>query len=309
VRAAALAGLLAAAAIAGCGLGAGERTGPISVVVTRDFGHRPIQGSPATVDAPGGETAMRALQREFEVKTRYGGGFVQSIAGLGGGRSGGRPVDWFFYVNGIEAPKGAASTRLHRGDVVWWDRHDWGAAMRVPAVVGAFPEPFRHGRDGKRLPVRLECTNGSDAACSAVQRRLADEGVVAAEAPFGALTGKETLRVLVGLWPAVRQDSDAHQLERGPATSGVYARPTTDGRSIAVLDPRGRVVRTFFGGTGLVAATSTEDLPPTWIVTGTDEAGLRMAARNLTPDALGDRFAVVLADDLPIAAPQVGPAE
>jgi hypothetical protein len=300
--------VLAAAALAGCGLGAGERTGRISVVVTRDFGHRPLPGSPATVDAPGGETAMRALQREFPVKTRYGGGFVQSIAGLAGGRGGGRPVDWFFYVNGIEAPKGAASTRVHRGDVVWWDRHDWGEAMRVPAVVGAFPEPFRHGRDGKRLPVRLECTQGSDAACTAVQRRLADQGVLAAEAPFGALAGKETLRVLVGLWPAVREHSGARQLERGPQASGVYARPAPDGRRISVLDPRGRVVRTLFAGTGLIAATSTEDLPPTWIVTGTDAAGLRMAARNLTPDALHDRFAVALADDLPIALPQVGPA-
>jgi hypothetical protein len=300
--------VLLAAALAGCGIGAGERTGRISLVVTRDFGNRPLQGSPATVDAPGGETAMRALQRGFDVKTRYGGGFVQSIAGLSGGRGGGRPVDWFFYVNGIEAPEGAASTPLHGGDVVWWDRHDWGAAMRVPAVVGAFPEPFRHGRDGKRLPVRIECTSDAGAACETVQRRLADEGVVAAEAPFGALAGKETLRVLVGPWRQVRDDADARRIERGPAASGVYARLTADGRRMSVLDPRGRVVRTLFDGTGLIAATASEDLPPVWIVSGTDDAGLELAARNLTPDALNDRFAVALADDLPIAIPQVGPA-
>ena len=29
--------------------------------------------------------------------------------------------------------------------------------MRVPAVVGAFPEPFRSGQDGKKLPIRLVC--------------------------------------------------------------------------------------------------------------------------------------------------------
>ena len=306
---AALAGLaLAALVLAGCGLGAGGNTGRVSVVVTRDFGHVPLQGSPADVDAPGGETAMRALQRAFPVKTRYGGGFVQSIAGQSGGHSGGRPVDWFFYVNGIEASKGAASTALHGGDVVWWDRHDWGAAMRVPAVVGAFPEPFRHGRDGRRLPVRLECTRAA-AACATVQKRLDDIGVVAAESPFGALAGKETLRVLVGPWSAVRADSDARLLERGPAASGVYARPTADGSRIAALDPRGRQVRTFFGGTGLIAATATEDLPPVWIVSGTDAAGVTMAARNFTADALHDRFAVALADDLPIALPQVGPAK
>ena len=29
--------------------------------------------------------------------------------------------------------------------------------MRVPAVVGSFPEPFLHGSEGKRFPVRLDC--------------------------------------------------------------------------------------------------------------------------------------------------------
>jgi hypothetical protein len=252
---------------------------------------------------------MRALRRAFPVKTRYGGGFVQSIANLGGGHSGGQPLDWFFYVNGIEAPKGAATIKVHGGDVVWWDRHDWGAAMRVPAVVGAFPEPFLHGRDGRRLPVRLECAGGASAACDMVTKRLAAQGVNASQSSFGALAGKETLRVIVGPWPALRRDFGARSLERGPAASGVYARPSADGRSLAVLDPRGRVVRTFFGGTGLIAATASEDLPPTWIVTGTDAKGLAMAARNLTPDALNDRFAVALADDLPISIPQVGPAQ
>ena len=45
---------------------------------------------------------MRLLQRNFDVKTRYGGGFVQQIDGVAGGREGGRRVDWFYYVNGIE---------------------------------------------------------------------------------------------------------------------------------------------------------------------------------------------------------------
>jgi hypothetical protein len=309
VRPLALATVVLAIALAGCGLGAGEHTGQVSVVVTRDFGHAPLSGSPVTLDAPGGETAMRALQRTFRVKTRFGGGFVQSIDGLGGRHSGGRPFDWFFYVNGIEAPKGAAATTLHRGDVVWWDRHDWGLAMRIPAVVGAFPEPFRHGHDGRRLPVRLECAPGADAACTTVEQRFADVGVVAGTAGIGSQGGDKLLRVLVGPWPALRRDFDGRLLERGPGASGVYARITPDGRRISVLDPEGHVVRTLFAGTGLIAATASGDAPPTWIVTGTDAAGVALAARNLTADALHDRFAVALADDLPIALPQIGPAQ
>src|SRR5207249_12276238 len=135
-----------------------------SLTITAAFGTHPV----AQFDQPkagGSDTVMRLLQRNAKVSTRYGGGFVQSIAGLSGGRAGGRPIDWFYYVNGVEASEGAASTIVHHGDRVWWDRHDWGAAMRVPAVVGSFPEPFRSGSGGKRLPARLDCVSSAGAAC------------------------------------------------------------------------------------------------------------------------------------------------
>jgi hypothetical protein len=156
-RPAALLALLGALAAltAGCGAGAGEKPAGTRLTVTQEFGARAAK----RLDAPkvsGSETVMRLLQRNAKVTTRFGGGFVQSIDGVAGGRSGGRPVDWFYYVNGVEASEGAAAKRLNPGDRVWWDRHDWGAAQRVPAVVGSFPEPFLHGIGGRRLPVRIE---------------------------------------------------------------------------------------------------------------------------------------------------------
>ena len=61
----------------GCGLGAGEsEEGGASCTVTRDFGTREV-GTGAADPIPGGETVMRMLQRDFDVETRYGGGFVQ----------------------------------------------------------------------------------------------------------------------------------------------------------------------------------------------------------------------------------------
>ncbi|MEJ7783880.1 MAG: DUF4430 domain-containing protein [Solirubrobacteraceae bacterium] len=294
--------------LAGCGVGAGDDVGGVSLVVTRDFGRGDLKGSPAGVAAPGGETAMRALQRSFDVKTRYGGGFVQSIDGIAGGRRAGRPFDWFYYVNGVEAPRGAASTELHRGDVVWWDHHDWGAANRIPAIVGAFPEPFDHGIDGERLPARIECAEGAEEACGMVQEKLGDVGAIAGEAALATRGGEGLLRVVVGLWPEVRTDFTLRLIAKGPGASGVYAVPSEDGRTIDVLDPRGQVVRTLGPGTGLIAASATENEPPVWMVTGTDEAGLEMAARSLTTDALRGKFAVALRDDRPIPLPQVGPA-
>jgi uncharacterized protein DUF4430 len=293
------------AALTGCGLGAGKEPAGTKLTITRDFGTRALRD----LEAPkvgGEETVMRLLQRNAKVSTRYGGGFVQSIDGMAGGRSGGDPVDWFYYVNGIEASRGAAATSLRGGDRVWWDRHDWSAAMRVPAVVGSFPEPFVHGIDGKRLPVRIECaTPGSD-PCRQVSERLASYDVPAAIGGLLTARVQETLRVLVGPWPALRDDHAVGDLERGPGESGVYARIAHDGRRIVALDPRGRAARTLGAGTGLVAATALGDERPTWVVTGTDEAGVASAARALEQGTLAHRFAVALSDDLPITLPVTG---
>ena len=238
-RAFAVAAALALAlAGAGCGLGAGSGSVRVTLTVTRDFGHRSV-GTASARRTPGSETVMRFLRRHFAVQTRYGGGFVQAINGLGGGRSGDRPVDWFYYVNGIEAPRGAAATVLHGGDRVWWDRHDWGAANRVPAVVGAFPEPFRSGSEGKRLPVRVDCASAAQAACEVVAQRLNVVAVPAATARLGAQFGAETLRLLVGTWAAVRADPAAREMARGPGASGIYARFEAGGARLALLDDRG----------------------------------------------------------------------
>jgi hypothetical protein len=301
----ALTAVALAAAVGGCGLGPGKGMGAASITVTRDFGARPL-GRVSSSSLPGSETVMRFLERRFKVRTRYGGGFVQSIDGLGGGTSGGRPVDWFFYVNGIEGGHGAASTTVHAGDRIWWDRHDWGGAERVPAVVGSFPEPFRSGTGGRRLPVRLECAQTAGDACSAAAGRLKAVGIPSARGILGSPSQGRILRVLVGPWPALRVDPGAVQIEDGPRASGVYARLDASGRELDVLDGEGRVARRLGAGAGLVAAVRYQAAQPTWVVTGTDGAGILAAARALRPATLSDRFALALASGgHPMSAPEV----
>jgi hypothetical protein len=302
----ALLGLLGALAAlaAGCGAGAGKAPDGTRLTVTRDFGADALH----EVEAPkaaGSETVMGLLRRNAKVTTRLGGRSVQSIDGRAGGRRAGRPVDWFLYVNGIAAPpEGAAALRVHPGDRVWWDRHDRGAATRVPAVVGSFPEPFLHGTGGRRLPVRVECVDPSAAACDIVSKALTDRDVPAAKGGLGTAQVEDSLRVVVGPWIAARDDHALRRLEAGPARSGVYARPSADGRSIATLDPRGRTARTLGPGSGLVAATRADDEPPMWAVTGTDAAGVTAAAKAFTARALGRRFAVAVAGGQPVALPE-----
>ncbi len=306
-RSAALAAAIAAL-LAGCGLGSGKGADGVSVVVTRDFGVRTV-GSARVAKTPGSETVMRFLQRKFTVRTRYGGGFVQAIDGLSGGSEGGRPVDWFYYVNGIEADQGAAATKLHAGDRVWWDRHDWGAARGVPAVVGSFPEPFRSGAGGKRLPTQIACTDDAGAACAEAKSRLAAVGVKIASSAFGTGGGTETLRVLVGPWSSLRADPVARRIELGPGTSGVFATFSGEGRRLTVLDDRGRDGASLGAGGGLVAATRLRDQQPTWVVTGTDAAGALAAARALRENVLRNRFALAVegSSSLPVPVGPEGP--
>lgn len=296
--------LLLAAGSAGCGLGAGERTADARLLVTRDFGGDEL-GAKISQDLPSSETAMRLLQRSFDVKTRFGGGFVESIDGLAGGREGGRPVDWFIYVNGLESDKGAADVEVHDGDSIWWDRHDWGATPHIPAVVGSFPEPFAHGAEGKRFPFVLECFDDVDAACTSASDQLSAAGVGAARQTPGTGTGEKTVRILVGTWSDLRGDPALAQLDRGPVVSGVYARFEQGGRSLVLLDQQGKEARTLGAGAGLVMATRFEEQAPTWAITGTDAAGVAAAARALDEQRLHAHFALAIDGSRDVSVPLV----
>jgi len=129
--------LLLALALAGCGGSSGHGQGTATLWVTRDRGaHVLFAGS-----VPAGLNGVQTVERRLKVTTRYGGRYVQSIAGVSG--SLGAQRDWFFFVNGVEGDRSAAEVRVHRGDVLWWDYRHWtGATMHVPVVAGAYPEPF-----------------------------------------------------------------------------------------------------------------------------------------------------------------------
>ena len=250
---------------------------------------------------------MSLLLRNATVSTRYGGGFVQSIDGLSGGQEGGQPIDWFYYVNGVEAPEGAATRNVHPGDHIWWDRHDWSQTEDVPAVVGSFPEPFLNGIKGKRLPVRVECADVGGYACRTVAARLRALGVPAAIAAIGSGGGPQTLRVEVAPWSELRGDPAVRGIERGPRVSGVYARFSGGGGTLSLLDQHGRTGRTLAAGAGLIAATRNGEDAPVWVVTGTDPAGVEHAARAFEEGMLNDRFAVAVTElGAGVALPEVG---
>jgi hypothetical protein len=280
--------IAAASATAGCGLGSGEGVGDVELTVTRDYGTVPVIHR-TLGDVTESDTVMRALEGSAEISTRYGGGFVQSIEGVEAEERLDRSFDWFFYVNGVEATVGAADYGLSGGEAVWWDYRNWSGAMRVPAVVGSWPQPFLDGYGGRRWPAVVECRGGG-AACGAVRERLRDAGVtLASGAPDDAL------RVLVGPWASVREDPAAGLIEDDPQASGVFADFEREGGEYVLrgLAEDGEVGRIFSETAGLVAATRRYDAPPVWVVTGSEQAGVTAAAELLDAADLRDHYAVV----------------
>lgn len=284
---------LALVLLCGCGLGPGEaREGGAELRVTRDFGHTRLSEAKRET-LRDGDTVMRFLSAERKVDTRYGGRFVQAIDGLqGAGSSGSR--DWFFFVNGVESEEGAAERKLEKGDVIQWDHRNWDGAMRVPAIVGAYPEPFISGYDGKRLPVRVECEDAKATACTEVKQRLDREGARPGGASLGVAATDKVLRVVVGRWDALRAIRAAATIEKGPGESGVFAKM---GSKLELLDERGEVVRDAPPGSGLVAATRLGEEGIVWVVTGLDDDGVNAAAAVLDEGTLRDAFAVAATPD------------
>jgi hypothetical protein len=166
VRVLAVLGL--ALALAGCG-GGGDGHGTATLWVTRDRGAHVVYAGAV----PAGLDAIQVVERRLKLTTRYGGRYVQSIDGVSGSLS--AQHDWFYFVDGIEGDRSAAEVLVHPGDVVWWDYRRWTPATEeIPAVVGAYPQPFLgHG------------TTTVSAPQPAVARALAREvhGVVGSTTP------------------------------------------------------------------------------------------------------------------------------
>lgn len=288
--------------LAGCGLGEGEeRAGdPAKLRITRDFGHELLASSSENVRED--ETAMRFLRANARVKTRYGGRFVQSIDGLQGGGAGGS-ADWFYFVNGVQADVGAAEHELSPGDVVQWDYRQWRATPEVRAIVGAFPEPFVHGLEGKRRPVRVECDDAGSEPCDRVKRVLLDRDVSATRSSLGAPGTRNVIRVVVAPWQRARELPTVRRLERGSKESGVFARFRDRGRRLELLDRQGETARTEGDDTGLVAALLPREDELVWVVTGGSETAVGRAARAFDARALRDAFAVATPGGRPVKLP------
>ena len=300
--------LVLVALAAGCGFGEGEeQSGGAQVRVTRDFG-RTLVGAAREPTIREDQTVMRLLRSRFDVETRYGGRFVQTIDGLEGRGSGGT-VDWFYFVNGVEADVGAAEYELSPGDRVQWDYRRWDAAMRVPAIVGAFPEPFLNGLQGKRRPVRVECEE--DEAVGLRRGQGAPEAGGGVHLGVVARGARHRDRDPSGGGPLA---GGADRARRAAARGGagderrVRPLPRTVRSSCSTRPARCGAASRRETAWALVVALQPRDEELLWLVTALDEEGLEAGVRALDERTLRDAYAVAAAgggrvEKLPLPGP------
>ena len=152
-----------AVALAGCGSSSTTTSaGRATLWVTRDRGAHVLR----VASVPAGTSVMQALDRVADVKTRYSGRYVRSVDGV---EEHGR-TSWFYYINGYLADRSAAEYRLGAGDLAWWDFRKWRNPADDPLVVGAFPQPFENGYDGKRR--RTVIVTSDEPSVRGLARRL-----------------------------------------------------------------------------------------------------------------------------------------
>ncbi|WP_026911755.1 hypothetical protein [Patulibacter minatonensis] len=316
--AALVASVLAVAGVAGCGQ-IDEKGAGVRVLITSDDGAKVLLDRRA-VKASDDEPAIQVLQRATTVRADAAG----TVSELAGARAtGGRA--WTLWVNGSPVRSGALkatgedvnlqklptldtvrTAKVSEGDTIWMDL---GPRSPVVArgVVGTFPEPFLHGQEGKRWPVRVECGEERAQSCRMVRDALVRYGIPAVTNLVRSSYNPESARIAVGTWAQLRDDPSIGLSERGAPASGIPIVPAKDGRSLGLTDAGGKVVRTLGPGTGAIFASRWRDEPPSWAVTGTDDAGVLRAAGALDETVLKNHFAVGVGSDGSVASVPVAP--
>ena len=278
----------------------------VRVIAAQDFGSEPLLDSLVTADD--GSSARDALEQAASVETAYGGGFITAINGV----SSSAGKDWFFYVNGILTNVGARNYILHEGDVERWDFHSWGFCSFVSALIGDFPEPFVHGYGGEARPAVVVYEPGLEDEAGDVAGMLARLGVGNVSAVTAAELSPEEKEwcnlVLLGDMDC-ELVSELNQLRDELCFYAYF-----EGGELLLLDSRGEVAGEYGAGCGLIQAAQSPWNPGgigacqnvVWMVSGTDEAGVRDAVDVLVNRSaeLRHAFAAVIAGGEVIKVPQ-----
>ncbi|MDD4561897.1 MAG: DUF4430 domain-containing protein [Syntrophomonadaceae bacterium] len=257
-----------------------EETAQVHLLVTRDYGEAMIFNQWVQVQEQ--QDALSLTTSYLDVKTSYGGSFVNSINGLESGYTGKigkrEKSDWFLYFNGLLAGKGAGDIKVKRGDVVWWDYHDWGSSTFTPAMIGAFPHPFTNG---VVLAYSASARNAADLLATGLGSRGIEK--VQLQKVNDAILNKRHCPVIVlGLRGEIIAIPAIQALNSNPQRTGLFCSFTDSG--FKLLNAAVQEEQIVEGGDyACIEATASGmgDTNPLWLAVAEDERGLERAVSYL----------------------------
>ncbi len=297
--------------------GAGETeksSGPVasevSLWVTRDFAKSQLYEGKVTFSP--GDSVMDILKKNLDVKTEYGGGFVESINGLSSGYTGAdkKTRDWFYYANGIITSVGALDYKPAPGDVIWWDYHDWGRAVFTPALIGAFPEPFISGYRSQNTDTVILVAPGCEQQGNQLAERLRNLGAQNITVQLydeKLVKDSDKITLVVGLWDRFAGEQYWQGMQKQRKKTGLFIEFTPE--YFATLDVNGKIIEQYDRNVGAITATGSGmgDSTPVWLVTGLDQYGLDQTINVFTTktDLFKQCFGALITGGTVIAVPVV----
>ena len=274
----------------------------ISLIITSDFGKNTMFDQIVIVKE--GTTAMEALTTAVKVETKHDGGFVSAINSTGSEyeKTPGKKKDWFFYMNGIASNIGAGGYTLLEGDVEHWDYRNWGYNQFVPAVIGAFPQPFIRGFHGNVKPTTIVYEAEFQAYAEELADKLgAKETTSITSVECGTITDttqKENNLIII----AGKDNTLITEINSAHKKLGFFT--YFDGDTLVTLDSTGNVTFEYKESCGLIQATQNPWNPRgtgvcenvVWIISGTDIEST-IAATNIlsnNPDEIRNACACII---------------
>jgi len=218
----------------------------------------------------------------LEIETAYGGGFINSINGIRSGYTekmgfNKKKQDWFLYINGVLAATGANDYEINKGDVIWWDYHEWGSNIFVPAMIGAYPSPFQENADifysssCSEYAADLENIIQGDALIN-TSINIIDKNIIEYSKPA----------LVIGLWSELQENSQIKDLMDNYFKIGMFCFCDNEGMH-ALKSNMADTEQIFTTGSGCIVATGNTigDPNPLWFIIGYDETGLQLAIKQL----------------------------
>lgn len=274
---------------AGCSASPGDGKLPqVRLVVSRDYGKTIILDKSVAI-ASGEESVLALTARTLPVETAYGGGFVQSIAGVSSATGKGfsqQRQDWFFYLNGTLPARGSGELKAGAGDVVWWDYHPWGSGFNS-TMLGAFPRPFQNG-------ALLLHSPGAGAEAVLLSRVLQQKGGRATPQVLDqSWTGKPGQpAIVIGLWEELQEVAGVREIVENRKRTGLFCLPSASGFQAlnSRFEPVGPVLQKG-AACILPVGAGLGDSQPLLLVIGEDQEGLKQAIDFLGGKDIPPRYA------------------